>query len=279
LRSRTSPRSTAARPEDVDPDRAARGHLIRSLEEGPFPTPVDHLPRAYGPGGAITSTAREVFALAHVFLHAGLAPNGRRIVSAASITEMLTSRVPIPDPYTLGHAWALGMVVSDWHGRTVYGHDGSTIGQNARMRILPDDDLALVLLSNGDPREGRHRRVFDLILEQLGMAGIPHLPEADPALALDPAHYVGIYERPGTRFEVTAAGGGLQLHHDVDPVHAAIMGTPDRITHDLIPIDDTHFLMAAAGPLEETQTLALFDFRDGAARYLHTNARLHPRRA
>lgn len=269
--------STHAWREEVDPALAARGHLIRSLDEGPIPTPVDDLPRAFGAGGGITSTVRDVLALAHTYLHAGLAPNGHRLVSAAAIREMMASRVPIPDPYTLGREWALGLVVSNWHGYTVYGHDGSTIGQNARMRILPDDDVALVLLSNGDPREGRHREIFNLILTQLGTATIPPLPIPDPALTLNPARYIGVYERPGTRFEVTGEHGRLRLHLDVDPMQAAIMGTPDRITHDLLPIDDTHFLLPPNTPLEDMQTAAIFSFHNGRARYLHTNARLHPR--
>jgi CubicO group peptidase (beta-lactamase class C family) len=129
--------STHAWREEVDSARAARGYLIRSFEEGPIPAPVDDLPRAFGAGGGITSTVRDVLALAHALTHAGLASNGHRLVSATAIREMTTSRVLIPDPYTLGQEWALGLVVDDWHGHTVYGHDGSTIGQNARMRILP----------------------------------------------------------------------------------------------------------------------------------------------
>lgn len=269
--------STNTRREDVDPARVARGHLIRSLEEGLIPTPVDYLPRAFGPGGGITSVAREVLALAHVHLSGGLAPNGRRVLSAAGVREMMTSRVPIPDPYLLGPEWALGLVVSDWHGRTVYGHDGSTIGQNARMRILPEDDLALVLLTNGDPRESLYKRIFDLILTELGTVTIPPPPEPDPTLVLDPARYVGIYERPGTRFEISTEEGGLRLSLDVDPMRAEIMGLPGRITHELLPISDTHFLMPPTTALEEPQTAAIYDFRDGRAQYLHTNARLHPR--
>jgi CubicO group peptidase (beta-lactamase class C family) len=268
--------STNSRRVNADPARIARGHLIRSLGEGPIPTPVDYLPRAFGPGGGITSTVGEVLALAEVYLNAGLAPNGRRILSASAVRETMTSRVPIPDPYLFGPEWALGLVVSDWHGRSVYGHDGSTIGQNARMRILPEDDLALVLLSNGDPRESLYKRIFDAVLTELGTVTIPPLPQPDPALALDPARYVGLYERPGTRFEVTAEHGRLSLSQDVDPMQAAIMGLPNRITHDLLPISGTHFLIPPATPLEEPQTAAIYDFDEGHARYLHTNARLHP---
>ena len=265
--------------ENVDPARAARGHLIRSLDEQPIPTPVDYLPRAFGPGGGITSAAREILALAYVFLSGGLAPNGHRILSETRVREMMTSRVPIPDPYLLGPEWALGLVVSDWHGHTVYGHDGSTIGQNARMRILPDEDLALVLLTNGDPRESLYQRIFDVILTDLGTVTVPPPPDPDPTFSLDPERYVGVYERPGTRFEVTTEGGGLRLSLNVDSMRAEIMGLPDRITHDLLPISDTHFLMPPTTALEEPQTAAIYDFRDGRSHYLHTNARLHPRQS
>lgn len=262
---------------DVDAAHAATGHLIRSAEEGPIPTPVDHLPRAFGPGGNVTSTVREVLALATVYLGGGVAPNGARIVSAAAIEEMMTSRVPVPDPYMFGPEWALGLIVCDWHGKTVYAHDGSTIGQNARLRILPDDDLALVLLTNGGQRDLLYRQVFDEILSEVGAVTIPPLPEPDPGLALDPSRYVGVYERPGTAFEVTAQDHRLKLTLDLNPMQAEFMGLPDRITYDLLPISDTHFLMPPVGELEDPQTVAIYDFVDGVAQYLHTNSRVHPR--
>ena len=264
---------------DVDPARAAAGHLIRSTAEGPIPTPVDHLPRSYGPGGNVSSTAREVLALAHVLLTGGMAPNGARIVSDAAIREMTTSRIPIPDPYTFGPEWGLGVVACDWDGRTVYAHDGSTIGQNARLRILPDDDLALVLLTNGGQRDALYRQVFDLILDELRRITIPPLPEPDLGLAVDPSRYVGTYARPGSTFEVTAEGTQLRLAVGRDPMHAAFMGLPDRTTYDLLPISETHFLMPPVGALEDAQTVAIYDFRQGVAQYLHTNCRVHPRAA
>lgn len=263
---------------NVDPVRAATGHLIRSIEEGPIPTPVDYLPRSFGPGGNVTSTVREVLALAHVYLNEGVAPNARRIVSAAALREMMTSRVPVPDPYMFGPEWALGLVVCDWHGRTVYAHDGSTIGHNARMRIVPDEDLALVLLTNGGQREVLYKEVFDEILSELGLVTIPPLPEPDPGIALDPSRYVGVYERPGATFQVTADDGRLELTVDLDPMHAEFMGLPERITYDLLPITETHFLMPPVGPLQDPQTVAIYDFQDGIAQYLHTNSRVHPRR-
>src|SRR5215469_9543256 len=140
--------STSSWREQVDQGRAATGHVIRSLEEGPIVSPLGYLPRAFGPGGNVNSTVREVLTMAHVFLNGGKWPNGTRIVSAEFMREMMASRVPIPDPYMFGSQWALGLIMCDWDGKTVFAHDGSTVGQSARLRILPDSNLAVSMLAN-----------------------------------------------------------------------------------------------------------------------------------
>ncbi|MEU5609304.1 serine hydrolase domain-containing protein [Streptomyces sparsogenes] len=269
--------STNSRHEQVDEARAATGHLLRSLDEGPIITPVRHLPRAFGPGGNITSTTREVLAMAHLLLDDGTAPSGKRIVSAEGIREMLRSRVPVPDPHMFGPAWALGLIVCDWHGETVYATDGSTIGQNARLRLLPGSNTAITMLTNGGPRDSFYREVFNEILTGLGTVTVPDLPAPDPALNLDPTGYQGVYGRPGARYEVSADGGRLYLTLVLDPMQAEFLQKPDRIRYELLPVSETHFLMPSADPLEDTQTVAIYDFANGAAQYLHTNCRVHPR--
>ncbi len=269
--------STSSWRGHVDQDRAATGHLIRSLDEGPFVTPLDYLPRAFGPGGNINSTAREVLTMAHVFLNGGKAPNGTRIVSTESMREMMESRVPVPDPYMFGPEWALGLIVCDWHGETVYATDGSTIGQNARLRILPDSNIAIAMLTNGGPRESFYKKVLNEILTDLDAVTIPDLPKPEPSLNLDLSRYEGTYERPGTRYEVAAEGGRLYLTLGVAPMQAQLLGTPDRITYELLPVSETHFLMPSDDPLEDTQTVAIYDFKNGVAQYLHTNCRVNPR--
>lgn len=134
---------TSSQHEQVDPARAATGHIIRSLAAGPVISPVAYLPRACGPGGNVNvnSTPREVLTMAHVFLNEGKAPDGTSILSAEAMCEMMESRVPVPDPYLLGSEWALGLTVYDWHGQTVYAHDGtlsaSTLGSGScRTRNL-----------------------------------------------------------------------------------------------------------------------------------------------
>ena len=245
--------STSSWHTQVDPARAATGHI------GSMESPIPHLPRSYGPGGNVSSTIREVLTMASVL------PVG---------SEMTTSRVTVPDPYLFGPEWALGLIVCDWHGRTVFASDGSTIGQNARLRILPDAGLTIAMLTNGGPRESFYKRIFN---EVLGAGTIPDLPSPAAGLNLDSGRYVGVYGRPGTAFEVTAEGERLRLTETLDPMHAQFLGKPDRITYDLLPVSETHFLMPSDDPREDTRTLAIYDFQDGRAQYLHTNCRLHPR--
>ncbi|MFB9477270.1 serine hydrolase domain-containing protein [Nonomuraea salmonea] len=251
----------------ADPDRASTGHLVGP--DGPVISPVPRLPRAFGPGGGISSTARDVLTMAHVLLDGGRAPDGTRVLSEQAITTMLESRVPVPDAYGFGPEWALGLMVSDWHGRTVYGHDGSTVGHSARLRMIPDAGLALVLLTNAGPREAFFREVCDAILPELGGPAIPELPRPTTE---SPSRYEGVYERPGTRYTLSAEDGRPRLTYTV---HPALTAEPEQRICELLPVDDTQFLVI--DPVEDPWTIALFDVRDGVPQYLHADCRVFPR--
>jgi hypothetical protein len=167
-------------------------HITRSLEDGPIVSPLGYLPRAFGPGGNITSTVRDVLVMAHVFLNGGKAPNG-----------------------------------------------GS--------------------------RESFYKQVFNAILTELGAVTILDLPNPDPALDLDVSRYVGVYGRLGARYEVASEGGKLSLTFALNPMQAQFLGKPERITYELLPISETHFLMPGNDTLEDTQTVAIYDFKNGSA--------------
>lgn len=99
----------------------------------------------------------------------------------------------------------------------------------------------------------------------------------NPALVLDLSRYEGSYGRLGTRYEVAAERGKLHLTFTLDPMEARLLDKPERLDYELLPISETHFLMPSDDPLEDPQTIAIYDFKNGAARYLHTNCRAHPR--
>jgi CubicO group peptidase (beta-lactamase class C family) len=270
--------ATSSWRDQVDQSRAAIGHLVRSVAEGPFVTPVSSLPRVFGPGGNISSTVREVLLMARLFLAGGQAHSGAQIVSGESVRQMLRPEMAIPDPFSFGYAYGLGVMLFDWHGDAVYGHDGNTIGQGAYLRILPGSQIALCMLTNGSLRDSFYKQVFDAILTELSAVTIPDLPQPNEALHLDLSKYVGVYERPGgNRYTVSADDGRLVVTRHLDPMQAAVLRRPTAITSVLLPVSDTHFLMPTDDPLEDMQTLAIYDFEDGGARYLHHGLRAHPR--
>jgi hypothetical protein len=119
--------------------------------------------------------------------------------------------------------------------------------------------------------------VFNEILTGLDAVTIPDLPTPDQALDLDLSRYEGVYGRPGTRYEVATEGGRLHLTLALNPMQAQFLGKPDRIRYELLPVSETHFLMPSNDPLEDTQTVAIYDFKRGRAQYLHTNCRVNPR--
>jgi hypothetical protein len=147
---------------------------------------------------------------------------------------------------------------------------------------LPDNVIvylgySLLRSANAGPRDSFYKKVFNEILADLGAVTIPDLPKPDPTLKLDVSRYEGAYERPGIRYEVEAEGGRLYLTFSLNPMQAQVLGKPERIKYRLLPISETHFLMPSDDPLEDTQTVAIYDFKNGVAQYLHTNCRVHPR--
>ncbi len=268
--------STSSRREDVDAARAAAGHLLRSLDQGPVVSPIASLPRAYGPGGNLSSSVRDVSTMAHVFLDEGRALDRTRIVSPEGVREMMRSGVPIPDPYMVGHWWGLGLVVCEWGGETVYAHDGSTIGQNARLRILPDRDLAVAMLTNGGPRRA-----------STGRRSTRSWPSSAPSRSLSCRYPIrrSIWTCPGTSARTSGRAfatrcvpqaGTSSSHSSGIPGRPASLGNPSA--------RPTSYCRSARRTSSSrrtirsrTQTVAIYDFQNGAARYLHTNCRVFPR--
>src|SRR5262249_25486556 len=120
---------TVTLPEEAIMHRTAVGHRDRPRDDEPVPE--WSLARACGPAGLITASAADVITFARMHLADGLAADGTRVLSAAATIAMRQPLVKVPGigngVTDVGLSWRL----SDWDGRRVYGHDGSTIGQNA----------------------------------------------------------------------------------------------------------------------------------------------------
>lgn len=198
-------------PEEVILRKFAVGHLPTGPDGQQQVAPVWALPGAMAPAGSLTcSTAADVVRFAQMHLRGGMAESGRQVLSADSALAMRTAQARCQDPYTLGENCGLGWFLELWDGTVVVGHDGGTIGQSAVLRMLPEEDLIVVLLSNGGEAQAFLRQLTDEIF--LASAGVrsPAVPEPleHPGSEVVDA-YVGRYERAHLTLEFRVREGRL----------------------------------------------------------------------
>lgn len=196
---------TGTLPEEALLHRAAAGHVTK--DGHPHRAPVWVLNRSAGPAGLVCSTAADVLGFARMHLTGGLAPDGSRVLSEASAEAMAALQAELPDKYLLGDSWGLGWSRFDWDSHRLIGHDGNTIGQSAFLRLLPEQGLAVTLLTNGDNAHDLYEDLFREIFADVAGVAMPKPlePPAEP-VRVDLHRHVGTYERQSVRMEVLAEG-------------------------------------------------------------------------
>jgi CubicO group peptidase (beta-lactamase class C family) len=199
---------TVTLPEEAILYRAAVGHRA-----GGARVRFWGLPRSVGPAGLIIASARDLLTFARFHLDGGLAPDGKRLLSEASVTAMQQPRTAIPDISTPGAAIGLGWRVYRWGGHTIIGHDGDTIGQSAYLRVDPRTRVAACLLTNCGQSGSLKRAVFTEVFGSLAGASMPAelRPTAGGTAGVDLGRHAGRYERTSRRLDVAVRDGQLHL--------------------------------------------------------------------
>lgn len=235
-------------PEEALRFRVAMSHLG---EPGRYPDPApfwDLMPRAVGPAGRVIVSAGDMARFARMHLDGGLTPDGTRVLSADVLAAMRRREVDVPDKWTVSaDGWGLGWTLYDWDGIAGYGHDGAAIGQYAYLRVVPQANLALVLMTNGGAARLLYADLFRELLGELADVTLP-APFA-PALVPPPvglAPLLGTYRREGVVITISRGSNGLpHLRYEfVDDM--AELSPP--LEMDLEPVSATVFAASGAGP-------------------------------
>jgi dipeptidyl aminopeptidase/acylaminoacyl peptidase/CubicO group peptidase (beta-lactamase class C family) len=265
---------TVTLPEEALLHRAAAGH-VGADENGPILAPMWSLPRSLGPAGLIDATAADALEFARMHLKAGLAADGTRILSAESAELMTTHQTDVPDPYVLGDSWGLGWIRFDWGGKRLYGHDGNTIGQAAFLRILPEDGIAVTLLTNGGNTHDLYIELYNEIFGELAEISIPGSfgPPAEPYTG-DMSPYLGTYERSSVVMEVFKEEEAMRMRTTVSGIVAESMPNPVEV-YALTPVSDGKFALRAPGT-QEWLSLVFYALPTGE-QYVHFGARAMPK--
>ncbi|HEY0537308.1 MAG TPA: serine hydrolase [Actinoallomurus sp.] len=265
---------TVTLPEDALLYRTAVGHV--SVDGGePSRAPVWGLPRALGPAGLISSTVADVLAFARMHLTEGLTADGTRVLTEAGATAMTDFQVELPDKYVLGDSWGLGWFRLGWDGRRLFGHDGTTIGQNAYLRLLPDEGLAVTLLTNGGNTNGLYEDLYREIFAELADVALPFRlgPPATP-VSVDVGPHVGTYERASVRMEVREGDDGPFLRTTLTGPLAELTPEPTE-EYAMVPVKENLFVVHE--PQAQAWVPVTFYALPTGERYLHFGARATPK--
>ncbi|WP_433731634.1 serine hydrolase [Actinoplanes sp. CA-051413] len=267
--------ATATLPEDVLLHPVAGGHVEH---EGQITAaPVWHLPRSIGPAGLISANAADVLAFARLHLTGGRTAGDEQLLAAESAAAMAEHQADLPDKLSLGDSWGLGWIRFGWDGHRLIGHDGNTIGQAAFLRLLPEQGLAVTLLTNKESARDLYQDLFTEVFAELAGVAMPAsiTPPDEPA-EVDITPYVGTYERASVRIEVLAGEGdeGPRMRTTLTGPLAALVPDPVEV-QPLVPVGPALFLTT---PAQRTSWYPVTFYElDSGERYVHFGARATPR--
>ncbi len=259
-------------PEEALLHRAAVGHVGEPPARAPS---AWGLPRSVGPAGLISQTVRDVLGFVRMHLNGGVAEDGTRVLTEKSAAAMTEFQAEVPDKYILGDSWGIGWIRFDWHGRRLIGHDGNTLGQAAFLRVLPDANLAVTLLTNGGNTRDLYEDLYREIFAELAGADMqrPLIPPAE-APAVDITPYLGRYERAGVTVDVLERDGEAILRTEITGPLAAMV--PETVQeYPMTPVAEALYAVREPG----SQTWAPITFYDvpNAGAYMHFGARAAPK--
>ena len=252
-------RDTVTLPEDAILRSAAVGHHAPPHAVTPYDTWM--LPRALGPAGLITASAADLLTYARMHLDGDLSAMGE-------------PQLPIPGHHQftdIGLSWRVG----EWDGTRVFAHDGGTVGQSARLRLVPDRGFAVCLLTNSTNGEALADRLLpDVFAAELGIT-VPPSPQPDPDVRVTGLErHAGTYSRRGLDLDVDADDGALRI--TVRP-HFGIGGFDEPEAVTMLPVDASGDRFAGrTSPAESWWAVTFGTLPDGRP-HLFSAGRVAPR--
>ena len=269
-------------PEEVIPHPNAVGH--EPDPENPDQLRVSDpwgLYRSCGPMGAsLVASAGDVLRFALLHLDGGVAADGTRLLSADIVAAAQQPQITLVDDTVLGEAWGLGWILDHFGDVSVIGHDGNSLGQNAFMRVAPEQRFGFCLQTNVESALSMYRELAEwLFQDRLSVAPRQDPEPLESRVVADPSRYAGTYERSGLVFTIEDADGALVATIKASHAAAEMQSLPPMERLPLVPVArDDSFLLKL--PIADSELLAVFfnpADESAAPTYLHFGGRAHKR--
>jgi CubicO group peptidase (beta-lactamase class C family) len=267
-------RHAASLPEDYLRYRTAIGHLPNPKKPNEQRvTPTLYLSHAQKAAGATPAmSVGDLLAFTHAHLNGGVGKNGSKILNKSSVNAMLRRQIKLPRhaPSAISH-WGLGWMLFDWNGRRIHGHDGGTIGQYSFLRILPEKNLAVALLTNGGDAGGLYEELFGELFRTLGKVRPPGRPEPNPGARVDRNRFVGAFENMTTRIEISRDTNGALRASQMDKI--GTVGAAEFKGVPLAVVDANTLRLATGNPIPDRTVACFSRIENGRANFVSVRFR------
>jgi CubicO group peptidase (beta-lactamase class C family) len=255
-------------PEDAVLYRLSVGHYLNPATKAPIRTPRAYLPISYAPAGSTAMmNAADLMTFARTHMADGVAPNGKRILSAASAARMRErfGTVSGPEAFDCGLGWL--------RVNGLLHHEGGGPGIVSLLVTHPQSQTAIVILTNADYGATLLRDlVRPFIKKQAGIDTFADPPKPLADATVDPAPYVGVYQNSSVVHEVEAKDGKLTWTAYARASYDQGLRTERLPTKTLLPCGNGKFLGDAS-------LIAFVDLdASGRARYLQGDFWLYRRK-
>jgi CubicO group peptidase (beta-lactamase class C family) len=225
------------------------------------------LPRNVNAAGGIITDVGEMLRFAQMHLNEGTI-DGNQVLTPESAKAMQNEEAKaavIANYY--GLAWAL----RDRDGKRLVGHGGSTNGFRAHLVIIPEEQFAIVILTNGNQGVAAYHRIEEWALEHY--CGIKKETPQQVSLSNEQLERLaGYYEQPIHKITITVQDGGLKL--DVVD-RSPLVDEEKEVVQDpkwAFPTSDRDFVIKG-GPDDGQHVDFVFD-QDGNPKFFRYHGRV-----
>ncbi len=154
--------------------------------------------RAIHPAGGVISTVKDLLRYARFHMGDGAAPDGKRLLTPESLAMMQTPQCEATGLNQMGITW---FIIPTDQG-AVIGHGGATKGQETTLRMVPERDFAVIILTNCDEGGTLTDEIYKLALGiYLGITFPQAAPLSMSGVEIDP--YLGKYDSCADYAELT----------------------------------------------------------------------------
>jgi CubicO group peptidase (beta-lactamase class C family) len=243
----------------------AMGHVQTEPNGDEHVVTGQYYPRNRRPAGGIISNASDLLRFARMHMNGGEI-DGNRMLSEAAAKTMQTPQTRAGD---WDNSWGVGWDIRPIGDTTLIGHGGSISGFESLLTLVPEQQVAIVVLTNSGRGSAAYPGIEQWLLERVcGLRQEPHTMTTLPEASL--RKLAGRYERPGFEIDVTADNG--ELHLDLSGPHPRSGETVPYLPQRLAPVSEIEFVVRD-GQREDERVEFVLD-ADGKPRFVRLHGRL-----